>query len=143
MTTVWLVLMSPYAYDRAMKKAEKVAKRQETPLRVVFFIEQNAVSGMVEDLSEMGWLGPGSLRTLQNSMSQGYRALADDVLERVRRKVEQVEVILEGVVEKPSLVDYLNRLSKTENVKIILGAAELPTVNVDDLPKTVQWIVDK
>lgn len=143
MTKVWLVLMSPYAYDRAMKQAEKVAKRKETPLRVVFFIEKNAMSDMVEDLSEMGWLGPGSLRTLQTSMSQGYRALADDVLERVERKVEDVEVILEGVVEKPSLINYLNRLSKTEGVKIILGAAELPSVNVEDLPKTVKWIVEK
>ncbi|MDY7012320.1 MAG: hypothetical protein SVX43_01760 [Cyanobacteriota bacterium] len=142
MTDIWLVLTSPYAYDRAMQRANGVAKRRNALLHVVFFIEREATSEMVRELSDTGWLGPGPLENLQTSLSKGYRSLADDVLERVQRKVRAATVICEGVVEEPSLVDYLERLLQQGVTRLIIGGVkplELPSQNST---AKIEWIED-
>lgn len=140
MTQVWLVLTSPYAYDRAMQRAGAIARLANVPLHAVFFIEKNAVGTMVKELSDTGWLGPGSLRRLQSSMSEGYRALAGDVLKRVQRKLESVDVISEGIVEEPSLADYLERLLQQGAIQAIVSGAKPVELEDKNLSERVEWI---
>jgi len=140
MKTVWLVLASPYDYDPAMWRSRDLAQALSAQLRVVFFIEKNAASNIMQELGEMEWLGPSSLRSLQNCMLEGYRALADDVLDRVRRKVTQVEVVLEGVVEEVSLADYVTRLLPKEETQTIVVSGSKPLdLEVSEGIEKIEW----
>jgi hypothetical protein len=142
MTEIWLVLTSPYAYERALQRANAVAGRKKATLHAVFLIERDAASEMVRELSAMGWLGPGSLRSLQTSLSQGYRSLADDVLKRVQRKVESATVICEGVVEEPSLANYLEKLLQQGVTRLIISGAKPLELATQNPAAKVEWIED-
>ena len=138
---VWLVITNPYAYDRAMWQAVAEAQNCHTPLEVVFFIRTASVGNMIHELSEMGWLGPASLRNLQTSLSEGYEGLAEDVLKRVQRKVgTQVELNVVGVVQKPSLEQYIHRIVAEGAVKVIIAGSRSLVPKPGILPDTVEWI---
>ncbi|MGK7874718.1 MAG: hypothetical protein AB4426_15865 [Xenococcaceae cyanobacterium] len=140
---VWLVIANPYAYDRAMGRAILEAQQCQTGLQVVFFISVDSVGEMMHELGEIGWLGSASLRTLQTSMLEGYRALADDVLKRVQRKAAQVELIVEGVVEKPSLEQYIHRILAQGAMKVIIAGSKSLIPKLEMLPETVEYIEEE
>ena len=140
---VWLVIANPYAYDRAMWRAISEAQNRQTQLQVVFFIRVGSVGNMIHELSETGWLGAASLRSLKTSLSQGYRALADDVLKRVQRKATQVETIVEGVVEKPSLEQYIHRILAQGAVKVIIAGSKSLAPKLEILPETVEYFEEE
>ncbi|NES84436.1 MAG: hypothetical protein F6K10_25185 [Moorea sp. SIO2B7] len=137
---VWLVITNPYAYDKAMWRAISEAQHWNTGLKVVFLISRDSMSNMMHQLGEMGWLGSASLQSLQISMLEGYRALADDVLKRVERKAKEVELIIEGLVEKPSLTQYVHRIVAQGAIKVIIAGSKSFTSSVDSLPDTVEYI---
>lgn len=139
MTNVWLVLTNPYAYEKALERAIAEAEHLRTGLKVVFLISPDAVSEMVRELADRGWLGAESLRTLQTSMLEGYRALAGDVIEEVRRKA-QVELTSTGVVEEPSLERYIRSLLDQQESKLIISGSKLPIAEMESLLESVEWI---
>lgn len=89
---VCLVLANPYDYVPVAEKAISAARAAESGLLVVFYISPTRLRRTVEELGEKGWLGPGSLRQLGDSMLEGYRALAEDVLKAVAERAEAVGV---------------------------------------------------
>ncbi len=140
MTDILLVLTNPYAYENALAVAVNKAQQAQVELKVVFLISSDSVSDMMGDLAERGWFGMSSLRTLQNKMIEGYRALAGDVLKRVCRKAAPIEPILEGVVEKHSLVEYLQSRLRQGDSQIIVSSAELPNPEWGNWLGSVDWI---
>lgn len=140
MTDILLVLTNPYAYEQALSLAVKTAHQEQADLRVVFFISYDAVGEVVDDLAERGLFGTGSLRNLQSTMLEGYRALADDVLQRVKRKAAPLEPILEGVVEQPSLDNYLYRLTEQGQSKLIVSSSHSPSSELGSFLDKVEWV---
>ncbi|RMF20368.1 MAG: hypothetical protein D6756_14355 [Cyanobacteria bacterium J083] len=138
--SVWLIITNPYSYDEAMEKAINLAKAKATKLKVVFFICDNSLGEMMHELGQMGWLGAGSFRNLQSSMFQGYRALAGDVLARVKRKAKDVELEIVGVVEQPSLQDYIEKILQTKPLRIIIAGSRLFNPKLRGLPDKVEYI---
>ncbi|MGF1480985.1 MAG: hypothetical protein ACFB4I_16120 [Cyanophyceae cyanobacterium] len=139
--SVWLIIANPYAYDKALSQATILAQSLQAELRVVYFIEANSVNDMIHELSESGWLGAASLRTLQTSMSQGYQGLADDVLKRVQRKVQGVRVAVEGVVETPSLENYVKQIIAQGAARVVIAGSN--AIKFENLPKNVAYIEEE
>lgn len=86
MKVVYLVLTSPYDYDQALARAVAEAQESGAKLRVVFLIDPDAITTTVHDMGESGWLGLGSQQRLRESILQGYRSLAEDVLRDIQAK---------------------------------------------------------
>ena len=137
--SVWLAIANPYGYDLAMDKAISEAKKGETSLHVVFFICRDSMGNIMHDLGEMGWLGAGSFRSLQNSMLEGYRCLADDVIARVKRKAKSVDLVVEGVVEKPSLKQYVDEILDRKAEKIIIAGSRSLNLKPEIFPDCVEY----
>ena len=139
---IWLVIANPYAYDRAMWKAISEAQKAQTKLTVVFFINNNSINDVIGELGQSGWLGSSPLHKLQNSMFEGYRSLASDVLKRVERKAKEKQVELENqkVVEKPSLEKYIFEVVEQGATKIFIAGPQLLTTKVGDLPSIAEYI---
>ncbi len=125
-----------------MWKAVLEAQQRQTKLRVVFFINNNSIHDVIGELGQTGWLGSNPLHKLQNSMLEGYRALAGDVLKRVKRKAKEKEVELEteGVAERPSLEEYMIELVGQGATKIIIAGPQLLTTKIGDLPSIAEYI---
>lgn len=140
---VWLIIANPYAYDQALQKAIAQAQLLQTELRVVYFIAVGSVDTMIHELSEMGWFGGASLRNLQTSMSKGYRGLANDVIKRVQRKAEPLKVVVEGIVEEPSLKFYLEEILTVGAAKIIVAGSRELSSKLGDLPAAVEYIEEE
>ncbi|MGK7922319.1 MAG: hypothetical protein AB4080_20170 [Trichodesmium sp.] len=140
--SIWLVLANPYSYDRAMWKAVSEAQKLQTKLRVVFFINNSSVHDVIGELGQTGWLGSNPLHKLQNSMLEGYRALAGDVLQRVKRKTAEKGMQLEDeeVIERPDLEKYLSELVEQNAVKIIIAGPQLLTTKIGNLPSIAEYI---
>ncbi len=137
MKKIYLVILNPYAYDDAMYKAEAIAKRTNSPLNIVFFISEQSVCTMMNDLGENGWLSAASIRSLQNSMLEGYRGLAEDVLERVQRKLSNLELNVLPVYEQPTVEPYLHRLVAEGAKKIVVAGSSNVQLKREMLPKQV------
>ncbi|MBC6481541.1 MAG: hypothetical protein GDA56_31095 [Hormoscilla sp. GM7CHS1pb] len=142
---VWLAIANPYAYDEAMWRAISEAQQRQTQLVVVYFIGTQAMGNMMHDLAEVGFIGHSSLRNLQSSMLAGYRGLADDVLQRVQRKAKGIELQIEGVVEEPSLFDYILQIAKQDPAKIVIAGSNLNSLTsaLDKLPEIVEYIEEE
>lgn len=140
--SIWLVLANPYSYDQAMWKAVSEAQKHQSKLRVVFFINNSSVHDVIGELGQTGWLGSNPLHKLQNSMLEGYRALAGDVLERVKRKATEKGMELENqeVIERPNLEAYLIELVEQDATKIIIAGPQLLTTKIGDLPSIAEYI---
>ncbi len=140
--SIWFAIANPYAYDQAMRKAFSEAQQRQSKLRVVFFINNNSINDVIGELGMSGWLGSNPLHKLQNSMLEGYRALAGDVLKRVQRKAKEKEVELETqeVVERPSLEKYLIDAVEQGAEKIIIAGPELLTNKIGNLPNIAEYI---
>jgi len=142
---VWLAIANPYAYDRAMWRGISEAQQRQTQLVVVHFIDTQAMGTMIHDLAEVGFIGHSSLRNLQSSMLAGYRRLASDVLKRVQRKAEGIDLQIKGVVEEPSLFNYILQIAKQEPAKIVIAGSNLNslTASLDNLPEIVEYIEEE
>jgi len=140
--SIWLVLANPYSYDQAMWKAVSEAQKHQSKLRVVFFINNSSVHDVIGELGQTGWLGSNPLHKLQNSMLEGYRALAGDVLQRVKRKTAEkgVELETQEVIERPDLEKYLSELVEQDAAKIIIAGPQLLTTKVGNLPSIAEYI---
>ncbi|NET43559.1 hypothetical protein [Okeania sp. SIO2B3] len=139
---IWLVVANPYAYDKAMGKGISEAQQNQAKLRVVFFINNNSINDVIGELGQTGWLGSNPLHKLQNSMLDGYRALANDVLKRVKRKAKEkeVELDIQEVIERPSLEEYLFELVEEDAIKIIVAGPQLLTAKIGHLPSIAEYI---
>ena len=144
---VWLIIANPYAYDFALERAIAQAQSYQTGLRVVFFIRASSVNEMIHGLSEMGWFGGVSLRTIQSSMSKGYRELAIEVLKRVQRKAKPLEPNIEGVVEAPSLELYVEEVLLRGAVKVIVAGSKSLSFKLEGRlkgwPEAVEYIEEE
>ncbi|MEC4893035.1 MAG: hypothetical protein SAL07_12650 [Oscillatoria sp. PMC 1051.18] len=139
MAQLWLILTNPYAYEKAVERAVTVAQKNNLQILVVFLITQEWLEKTVCELSEMGWLGSASLRSLEISMQEGYRALAADVLKEVERQANQVDVIVKGVVEAPSLDRYLDLAIAQGAERLIIGSPQ-QTTKLNRLPDSLEWV---
>ena len=137
MKKIYLVILNPYAYDKAMYRAQAIAKRKNSPLNVVFFISERAVCTITHDLGENGWLSAASIRSLQNSMIEGYRGLAEDVLERVQRKLSDIELNILPVQEQTTVEPYLHRLVAEGAKKIVVASSINDQLKREILPRQV------
>lgn len=134
---IYLIILNPYAYDDAMYQAQAIATEADATLNVVFFISEKAVCRMMNNLGENGWLSTSAIRSLQNSMLEGYRGLADDVLERVQRKLKDTELNILPVNEQPTVEPYLHRLVAEGAEKIIVAGSNDVQLKRDILPEQV------
>ncbi|GGA05376.1 hypothetical protein CYANOKiyG1_17640 [Okeania sp. KiyG1] len=75
-------------------------------------------------------------------MLDGYRALANDVLKRVKRKAKEKEVKLDiqEVIERPSLEEYLFELVEEDAIKIIVAGPQLLTAKIGNLPSIAEYL---
>lgn len=137
MNKIYLVILNPYAYDDAMYKAQAIATEAGVPLNVVFFISEKSVCRMMNNLGENGWLSTSALRSLRHSMLEGYRGLADDVLQRVQRKLEDTELNILPVNEQPSVEPYLHRLVAEGAEQIIVASSTDTPLKLSILPDQV------
>ncbi len=140
---VWLVILNPYAYDNAMRQAEAIAKEAQVPLNVVFFISETAVCKMMHELGETGWLSAASIRSLQQSMLEGYRGLAEDVINRVKRKLSSIELHIESVMEQPTVEPYLHRLVAEGADQIVVAGSASLMPKLDILPQQVIYVSEQ
>jgi len=140
--SIWLVVANPYAYDKAMWKAVSEAQKHQSNLRVVFFINNNSVHDVIGELGQTGWLGSNPLHRLQDSMLEGYRALANDVLKRVKRKAQEkgVELEIEEVIERPKIEKYLVEVVAEGATKIVVAGPQLLTAKIGKLPNIAEYI---
>ncbi|WP_202219860.1 hypothetical protein [Okeania sp. KiyG1] len=106
------------------------------------FINNNSINDVIGELGQTGWLGSNPLHKLQNSMLDGYRALANDVLKRVKRKAKEKEVKLDiqEVIERPSLEEYLFELVEEDAIKIIVAGPQLLTAKIGNLPSIAEYL---
>ena len=134
---IYLVILNPYAYDDAMYKAQAIATEANAPLNVVFFISEKSVCRMMNNLGENGWLSTSAIRSLQNSMLEGYRGLADDVLQRVQRKLTNTELNILPVNEQPTVEPYLHRLVAEGAEQIVVAGSTDAQLKLSILPDQV------
>ncbi|WP_071517288.1 hypothetical protein [Geitlerinema sp. PCC 9228] len=132
MKELWLVLTNPYTYQKALNRALDRLRATPTSLSdsgeevniwVVFLIDPQTIENMVRDLCDRGWLGASSLHNLESSMLEGYRALAQDVLQEVRRQFEAASTKVETTVASGSLREYVEELVSKEERQIIISYA--------------------
>ncbi|ABG52991.1 hypothetical protein Tery_3966 [Trichodesmium erythraeum IMS101] len=140
--SIWLVIANPYAYDKAMWKAVSATQEHQGNLRVVFFINNNSIHDIIGELGQSGWLGSNPLHKLQSSMLEGYRALAGDVLKRVKRKAKEKDVELESqeIIERPLIDKFLFELVEEGATKIVVAGPQLLTAKMGELPHIAEYI---
>jgi len=137
---LWLVLTNPYAYDRALERAVRTAKKGDVPLNVTFVIDPQALDELMVDLGEKGWLGMASRRTLRDSMIEGYRALAEDTLELVKERGDRAEIPLVAALEEVPLETYLDRILNAGADPVIVSASRAVRHANKDFAGRVQWV---
>ena len=140
--SIWLVIANPYAYDKAMWKAVLETQEHQSKLRVVFFINSSSIHDVIGELGQSGWLGSNPLHKLQNSMLEGYRALAGDVLKRVKRKAKEKDIELESqeIIERPLIEKFLFELVEEGATKIVIAGPQLLTAKMGELPYIAEYI---
>lgn len=140
--SIWLVIANPYAYDKAMWKAVLETQEHQSKLRVVFFINSNSIHDVIGELGQSGWLGSNPLHKLQNSMLEGYRALAGDVLKRVKRKAKEKNIELESqeIIERPLIEKFLFEIVEEGATKIVIAGPQLLTAKMGELPHIAEYI---
>ena len=140
--SIWLVIANPYAYDKAMWKAVLETQEHQSKLRVVFFINSSSIHDVIGELGQSGWLGSNPLHKLQNSMLEGYRALAGDVLKRVKRKAKEKDIELESqeIIERPLIEKFLFEIVEEGATKIVIAGPQLLTAKMGELPNIAEYI---
>ena len=136
MTPIWLILTSPYGYQRSAARVAELIGTSGGTARVIFAIDVSALGDSVDTLRIQGWLGPGPLRTLQGSLLDGYRSLAPILLNTVREWFESRGLTVQTEMreqELGSLVDdalaagaivllassFQHRLPRIERVELV------------------------
>lgn len=154
MALVTLVLTNPYAYEKALSRAlelavslsESQASMAQTSvgvsLSVVFLIDTEALDELVHDLGEQGWLGLSSQRSLQSSMLDGYRGLAEDILQEALRDGSQAGLSVETAIKEVPASIYVDELLKAETQKLIVCGSSMLAGKLGDRTAELEWIED-
>ncbi|WP_254566228.1 hypothetical protein [Oscillatoria sp. HE19RPO] len=140
MAEILLVLTNPYGYEKALNLAFEEAKQADSLFRVTFIIDPEALDDLMRDLGENGWLGIGSRRSLQNSMMEGYRALATDILEQVTLRAVSMGIAVKTEVNEEGIRSYLSGLATPGPEKIFVSGSHAlgPLIQTLDCP--LEWI---
>lgn len=143
MANLWLILTNPYSYDQALETAVNRAQNSGGELKAVFVIDPHSIDHLVRDLGEQGWLGLSSRRNLQESMLAGYHALAMDVLAEVSQEAIATGIVVTTTVEETTLKEYLDNLSKQENLELIVSISPELSSLQQDMIAQVEWIQEE
>jgi len=84
---VCIVITEPYEYEDLVRQVAN--KEAGAEWFVVYFISLPQIQNAVEELGNQGWLGGSSLRSLFDSLLEGYRVLANEVLQGARQILHQ------------------------------------------------------
>ena len=140
MDNIWLILTNPYSYDRPLERFFEQAQSETAVLNVAFAIDPAAMGEMVDDLGNTGWLSSASLRSLQASLLEGYRALASDVLEEVGDRASEAGLTLETKVVEQSIASYIRSLIDLGATRIIVGGSKSLALSLGELLQKIEWI---
>ncbi|MCT7983940.1 hypothetical protein NG796_11590 [Laspinema sp. A4] len=140
MAEILLVLTNPYGYEKGLNLAFEEAEQTQSLLTVTFAIDPEAIDDLMRDLGENGWLGIGSRRTLQISMMEGYRALADDILEEVSHRAVARGMAVKTEVNEQGIRSYLSGLSTPGPEKIFVTGSHALTPLIQTLDGPLEWI---
>lgn len=141
MKSVELILTSPYSYEDALDRALQAAQEAET-LRVTYVIDPEAMGAMVYELGEYGWLGPGSQQRLRESMMEGYRDVARDVIAAIEQVGQSKGVSLETKIVEQPIQTYLQSLLSQPDQTILLSGKQSVRVAVAPLLDQIEFIVE-
>lgn len=154
MALVTLVLTNPYAYEKALSRALELAisvsesqasmgqTRADVSLSVVFLIDPEALDELVHDLGEQGWLGLSSQRSLQSSMLDGYRGLAEDILQEALRDGSQAGLSVETAIKEVPPSIYVDELLNAGSEKLIVSGSSMLAAKLGDRTAQLEWIED-
>lgn len=122
-----LILTDPYSYDIACERVDQLAT-PEQQLSIIFVIDDGAVDGLVDQLSNNGWLGPGTLRGLEDTLASSYRILAGDVLELLSEEFEEKGFQVSTEIAETNIERYLNALcaAPLESLLVVSLSKESP-----------------
>lgn len=154
MALVTLVLTNPYAYEKALSHALELAvslsesqasmglRIAGVALNVVFLIDPEALDELVHDLGEQGWLGLSSQRSLQSSMLDGYRGLAEDILQEALRDGSQAGLSVETAIKEVPPSIYVDELLNAGSEKLIVSGSSMLAAKLGDRTAQLEWIED-
>jgi hypothetical protein len=142
MKSVELVLTSPYSYEVALDRAIQAAQRAGVTLQVAYVIDPDAMGAMVYELGEQGWLGPGSQQRLRDSMMEGYRDMAQDVIVAIQQIGQIRGISLEAKVVEQPINAYLQSLLAQPGQTILVSGKQSLQVAVAPLLDQIEFIVE-
>ncbi len=140
---VWLVLTDTYGYEYALKQALDVAQHAGASLHSVFVIDPDAAEAMVGELEENGWVGAGSVPTLQASLLEGYHALATDLLDKVRDRASQLGLSMETAIAEAPVESYTRGLLGQRGSVVIASGSKSLASRLGELSKQVELITEE
>jgi len=95
---------------------------------------------MMQELAESGWLGPGSLRLLENSLMEGYQMLAGDVLEDVAQELSTTDLTYEVTLKEASLQQFVQGLLAQKIETVLISSSHPLLPGLEHLAHQVTWI---
>lgn len=140
MATQVLVLTNLYAYEKGLNRALEAAQLADAGMTVVFLIDPGSVTDIVRDLGEEGWLGAGALRNLETSMLEGYRALADDILEDAQSRFSQAGISVETNVKEMSPQKYFPDLLNQKPTRVMVSGSSALAGKLEKVLGQLEWI---
>ena len=140
MATQVLVLTNLYAYEKGLNRALEAAKRAGAGMNVVFLIDPGSVADIVRDLGEEGWLGSAALRNLETSMLEGYRALAEDILQEAQSRFSQAGIAVETSVREMSPHKYIGDLLNQKSITVMVSGSPSLADKLEKVLGQIEWI---
>lgn len=140
MATQVLVLTNLYAYEKGLNRALEAAKLAGAGMNVVFLIDPGSVADIVRDLGEEGWLGSAALRNLETSMLEGYRALAEDILQEAQSRFSQAGIAVETSVREMSPHKYIGDLLNQKSITVMVSGSPSLADKLEKVLGQIEWI---
>jgi len=142
MKSVELILTSPYSYEDALERAIHAAQETGAELHVTYVIDPEAMGAMVYELGEYGWLGPGSQQRLRDSMTEGYRSVAHDVIAAIEQNGQNRGLSLKAQIVEQPINAYLQSLLSKPDQTILVSGKQSVRMTVAPLLDQIEFIVE-
>lgn len=120
MDKLLLILSTTRRSNKCITEAIDIASKSNTPLIILFVVDEEIPQKIVEKMTEDGWIGGKPTESLFNTVLEEYSVQGKEKVAEIERMAQSKGVHYESMIRKGKFIDEALSVVNAENVKLIL-----------------------
>jgi len=120
MDKILLILSTTRKSDKSVKKAVDIASKENARLIILFVVDYEVPQKIFDSLTEEGWIGGKTTKTLFNAVLDEYSVLGKEKILEIEEVARDKGVDYKSIIKSGTFLDVALSVAEKEQVGLII-----------------------